>query len=525
MPESDFSALGRAPVLGRHGCVATSQVPASLVAIEVLRGGGNAVDAAIAASAILNVVEPHNSHLGGDAFALIYLAKENRVVAINGSGAAPAAATLDKFGRGVPSDGLLTATIPGEVDLWDTALTRFGTRPLSELLQPAIALAREGFPLSPRSAASLADHRDVLARYPSSAKFFLSQEPRMGVIRRQPELADTLERIAAGGRDEFYCGETALRIVRFCQANGGLFTEEDLAQHHSEVLEPIATTYRGYQLCEQPPVSQGIILLEALNIVENFDLASLDPRDPQVVHLLVEAIKLGFADKRAYAGDPRLVAYPFGKIVSKDFAAARARDISATRAMAAAASGRLSDTTYFCTADKEGNAVSYIQSVFQGFGSRVVVEGTGILLNNRMAGFDLDPASPNCLAPRKRPIHTLNTYMVLRDGRPYLVGGTPGGDKQVQTNLQVITAMIDFGLDVQEAIELPKWGHGGGVTLWVEPHMPAATGRGLRERGHDLRLFGPWGQGCAVQLIRVDRDNDVFVAGSDRRADGCALGI
>ncbi len=276
----------------------------------MLSEGGNAIDAAICASAVLNVVEPHNSHLGGDAFALIYLAKENRLVALNGSGAAPQAATLDRYRRGMPSDGLLTVTIPGEVDLWDTALRQFGTMSLPELLEPAITLARDGFPLSPRGAASLLAHHKALSRYPSSDKFFLSQEPRMGVIRRQPDLADTLERLAANGRDEFYLGETASRIARFCQENGGLISEADLAEHKTEMLEPIRTAYRSYEVYEQPPVSQGMILLEALNLVEHFALSDLEPDDALAIHLPAEALKLAFADRLAYAGDPRVVDFP-----------------------------------------------------------------------------------------------------------------------------------------------------------------------------------------------------------------------
>jgi gamma-glutamyltranspeptidase/glutathione hydrolase len=351
--------------------------------------------------------------------------------------------------------------------------------------------------------------------------------PLPGEVFVQPDLCRTLKRISEAGADEFYSGSIAERIVSFSEENGGLLAREDLEGYRAEVIEPLRTGYREFDVLEQPPVSQGHILLEELNIVEGYDLASLGPRSPEAVHLLVEAMKLSFSDRHAHSGDPRFVKIPIDRILSKEHAARRRELIDPERAQAVYPPGSFEDgdTTYFAIADGDGNAVSFIQSLFHGFGSGVVVPGTGLLLNNRMTGFSLEPSSPNCVGGGKRTMHTLNTYMVFHDGRPLFIGGTPGGDKQVQTNLQIITRLLDWGMNVQEAAEHPRWAGAGGSDLVIEARYPRGTIARLREMGHGAQLTGPWSGSGAVQLIMIHPDTGALIGGSDPRCDGCSIGL
>lgn len=519
----------RGPVIGRRGAVATSNYLATEAGLKMLRDGGNAMDAILAAAAVLNVVEPMCSHLGGDAFLLYYQAASGTVTAINGSGPAPQGLRPELFpGRDtVPTDGFLSSTIPGQVGLWDEALRRFGTRRPAEILREAIYYAEQGAPVSRDLANSIRTSAPRLSQFPSTARVFLpgGRPLARGDVLRQPQLAETLQTVARDGYRAFYEGESARRIADFWQANGGVISYEDFAGYQPRVLEPIAVNYRGLRVCEQPPVSQGHILLQSLALVEAFDLASYGPLAAETLHVCLEANKLAHADKNRYTTDPSWHPFPRG-LLAPEYARERVRLIDPARAAhfppPAGEPPPAQDTTYLCCVDGQGNAVSYIQSVFHGFGCAVVAEGVGAVLNNRACGFSLDPQHVNYLQPGKKTVHTLNTYMVLEGDRPVIVGGTPGGDIQVQTNLQVLTALIDHGLDPQQAVELPRWSRGEGYQVSLEARAPAECFAGLRERGHEVIAVGPYAQGGRAQVITID-EQGVLTAGSDPRCDGCAL--
>ncbi len=512
----------------RTAMAAAANPLAALIGVEILRAGGHAADAAVAMGAAMAVMEPHLSHLGGDAFAQNWDAPARKLSALNGSGAAPAGATPEAMGGAVPLRGIRAAAVPGAVDAWMTTLETWGTMTASEVLAPAIALAEEGYALPAWQAALLRAHDELWDAFPESGAALVPDGLRAGVTLYQPALARTLRQIAEGGRAAFYEGEFAEKMVDYSEANGGFFTREDLAGHHSQVLDPIRTTYRGVTVTEQPPVSQGCLLLQMLNILEGFDLGAMDPEGPEALHLMAEAKKLAFADRLAYLGD--VPDTPLATLLSKDYASQQRKRIGA-EAAPRYSPGRLpvinggSDTTYLCVVDSHGNAVSWIQSVFHGYGSGVVVPGTGVLLNNRMTGFSLDPKSPNVLVPGKKTMHTLNTWMAFKDDELWAVGGTPGADVQVQTNLQTITQMVDRGRSPQEAIESPKW-HvpPDGAELVVEDRLPLDTCYGLRRRGHHLTVGGPWSGSCSSQIITRDAETGSLAGGSDPRSDGLALG-
>lgn len=529
-------------VMGTRGMVSSGHPLASQVALRVLMEGGNVVDAAVAASATLAVVRPHMTGIGGDLFCLIYLAREGRVVAINSSGPAPAAATLDFFRsrrlQQIPMQGPLAVETPGCVAGWDLALREFGTMPLDRLLQPAVDYAEGGFPVSPNLAQAIVEGAQQFTSLPHWMDTFLprGRPPRTGEILKLPKLARTLRILQEGGADAFYRGEIAEALAAFVQQAGGLLSRDDLAGCKAELLEPIHTDYRGYTVYEQPPVSQGHLLLQELNIAEGFDLATLGPESAEAVHLMVEAKKLAFADRLRYLGDPSFLRMPMDQLLSKEYASRRRKKVDPNHAIVAAAPGALAaagtDTTYHCVIDAEGNAVSMIQSLFRSFGSGVVAGDTGITLNNRLAAFFLDPTHPNALAPGKRTAHTLNTYMVFREGRPFLVGGTPGADDQVQVNFQVICNLIDHGMSLQEAIEAPRWSSTPGTMpdertapyeLRVESRFPAHVIEGLRQRGHNVIPAPPWSFG-SVKAALLDPESGVLYGGSDPRRDGYAVG-
>lgn len=489
----------------------------------MLKAGGNAIDAALAAAAVLAVVEPAASHLGGDVFIVFHSAQDDRAHSINGSGGAPQEATPQKFPNGIPLRGPLAVAVPGAVHGWCEASERWGELPLSDVLAPAIHYARDGFPLGHRMSWQIAENTDVLSHYPDSYAQFVAGDFSMGAILRQPNLAWTLEAIAEQGAAGFYTGDVAQELVRSVRDLGGLLSEEDLARHTSSVQEPLRTTYRGVDVLEQPPVSQGHTLLQELNIVETLPLADMGLLTADAIHVLIEAKKLAFADRNNYLSDPELNEVPLAWLLSKEYGRERAALIDVQRANAQPRAGVESntgtDTTYLAAADGDGNAVSWIQSVFHRFGSGVVGGRTGVVLNNRMFGFTLEPNQANSLAPGKKPAHTLNAYILLKNGRPWVIGGAPGGDYQVQTNLQVITGIVDFELNIAEAIDMPWWGSNEGNVVQVESRIPESAIAGLRGRGHQVELLGGWQGMRTVQLIQM-LDNGTILASSDVRNEG-----
>ncbi|MHB8683008.1 MAG: gamma-glutamyltransferase [Dehalococcoidia bacterium] len=525
-PTADSIPPVRGPVLGTHGMAASEHPLVTQTGVDVLRRGGNAFDAALAMSALLPVVKPHRNHLGGDAYVLVWPKREGRVTAICSGGKAPATATPERYAGGIPRHGGAACAVPGLVDAWQEFHARWCTRPFAELLAPAIACARDGFPVSRELELTLKYAQGLFTKYSGLARALCPDgaPPAFGQTLRQPDLARTLDAVAGGGRAAFYEGAIARRIAEGVQAAGGCMTADDLARHRADVLEPLSTEYRGCTVYETPPNSQGLILLEELNIVEGFDLAGMGHLSADAVHTLAEAKKLAFEDRHRFAGDPAFVGFEPSMLLSKEWAATRRAEIDPRRARRDTEVTASSDTTSFVVADGEGNVCSFIQSIFAHFGSAVAIDGTGIIMNNRMCGFSLDPASPNVLAPGKRTMHTLNTYLVIRDGTPYIAGNTPGADYQVQTNLQVLTAIIDHGLDAQAAVDAPRWGDSAGELL-VEAGVPAVTQAGLRRRGHRVREIAretsPTGR---AQCIVIDPATGALIGGSDTRGEGSAAG-
>jgi gamma-glutamyltranspeptidase/glutathione hydrolase len=486
---------------------------------------------------VLGVVEPYNTGIGGDCLMLAWSAAERRLVALNGTGCAPACATLDELlRRGVremPLQGILTVTVPGAVDAWCTILERLGTRPLRDVLAPAIAYAEEGFPVSEVVARewALAARAGMLLNEPARRCFAPDgTAPRLGAIVRLPDLARSLSALAAGGRDVFYRGEIAEQLARFFAAEGGLLTREDLAAHRSRWVEPIASDYRGLRLNEMPPSTQGITALIALNVLECFDVSGLAPGSAAMLHLRIEAMKLAFADRSRFVADPDHADVPVAALLDKAYARRRAALIGKDRVVTAPAPGAplASETVYLTVADRDGNVVSLINSLFGAFGSGLVAGDTGITLQNRGRGFVLDPAHPNCLAPGKRPFHTLIPALLCDDAGPRVAFGVMGGDVQAQGHLQVVSNLVDHGLNVQEALDQPRFHYLGGCEVALEDGIPADVRHELARLGHAaLDPFAALARGGfgGGQGIMIDRATGAYWGGSDRRKDGCAIGF
>ncbi len=515
------------------GMVASSQRVASDAGAEILRAGGNAVDAAVAAAAVLALAEPCSTGLGGDMFALFYDAASGRISALNGSGRSPAALTRELAGRpgnfaaGHPN----TVTVPGACAGWCDLLERHGSRKMADVLRPAIRLAEEGFAVGAHSAHGWAAGLAQLRRSPGGRDLLPDgRPPRAGERFRNPALAKALKTIAAGGKDAYYRGEIGRAVVKVVRENGGLLSEEDLAEHRSTWEEPISTTYRGLTVWECPPNGQGITALLALNILEGVDVRGTDPLGPERWHLIIEALRLAFADARWYVADPAVSKVPAKELLSKPYAAARRKLLDPARAAADVKRGAPvagSDTVYFCVVDARGNACSFINSNYMGFGTGLVPEGWGFTLQNRGFCFSLEEGHPNVVAPRKRPYHTIIPGMLTRaDGSLYAPFGVMGGFMQPQGHVQVVVGLVDDGLAPQAAVDRPRFciePDGGPVSL--EEGLPAATVEALRARGHALRpevagfaraLFG------RGQIIRRDSDG-TLTGGSDPRADGAAV--
>jgi gamma-glutamyltranspeptidase/glutathione hydrolase len=524
----------RSCVLARRGMVATAVPIASSAGVSMFERGGNAIDAAIAAAAVLCVVEPMMTGVGGDLFALLWSAREGGVAGLNGSGRAPAGATLDAYrAKGLTAiapAGILSATVPGAVHAWDALSRRFGALPLGVALEPAIRAASDGFPVTElvahywRLLASVGVLRNDAAR---RSWLPTGRAPAAGEWHRVPGLARVLRQIAEGGADAFYRGDAARAIVAASREEGGCFEPEDLSSHTSTWVEPIATTYRGLEVLELPPNGQGLAALEALNVLECFEPApatsALD------WHRRIEAVKLAFADRAAYIADPEHADVPVAALLDKTYAKRRAQRMG-ERALAGVEAGLAGDTTYLCAADEQGNLVSFIQSLFTGWGSGIGCGDTDIVLQSRGAGFVLDPEHPNRLAPGKRPFHTIIPGLLLRDGRPSTAFGLMGGDVQPQSHLNFVANLADHGLNVQEALDRPRFRFVGGASVAIEaPELGVDEGGTLAEalarRGHQVIAPGDttadlFGGGQAIER----RDDGTLVGASDRRKDGCALG-
>ncbi|HWA63357.1 MAG TPA: gamma-glutamyltransferase family protein [Caulobacteraceae bacterium] len=536
------------PAFGLSGMAAAAHPLTVETAVGVLRAGGNAVDAAVAAGLTAAVVMPEMCGLGGDLFAIVHAPGE-APVAVLGSGIAPRAATLEQMraagpqtpsGPKMPLTGPLSIGAPGMVHAYGALLERFGSRPFADLAAPAIAHAERGFPLTVSGAAAIGLYAELLARVPATATVLLpgGRAPRAGEVLVQADLARTLRQLAAEGCGAFYGGPLADRIAGSVQALGGALSAGDLADHTTVLEPPLSTTYRGCTVWQTGLPSQGLILLEALNIAEQAEAAMLARGDAAATHLLVEATKLAYADRMAYACDPAVRATPVETLLSKAWAARRHAAIDPDRAAEETPAAALTDgdTTYLCVVDGAGMMVSLIQSVSSAFGSGVVAEGTGVILNNRVGrGFTLEDGHPNQFAPGKKTMHTLNCWSLAGpDGVPVMVGGTPGGDGQPQWNLQMLTGLIDAGLDVQAACELPRWSMWPGTDpadrpnpyeLRVETRLGDEALAGLAARGHRLKPTGAWGGTGAAQIIARDPATGVLAGGSDPRAEGLAMGL
>jgi len=531
----------RSEVIAAHGMAATSQPLATQVALDVLKRGGSAVDAAIAANAMLGLVEPTGNGLGGDLFAIVWDAKTKKLHGLNASGRSPASLTLEVFReRGhdkIPSHGPLPVTVPGCVDGWFELHGRFGKLPMADVLAPAIGYAREGAPIS-ELIAYYWDKSAWLAKFDGFAEVFLpgGHAPRKGELFKNPALADTLERLTREGRDAFYKGAIARTIADYVAEQGGFLSQADLAAHTSEWIEPVSTSYRGFDVWELPPNGQGIAALQMLNILEGYDIAALGFGSPEYVHLFVEAKKLAFEDRARFYADPAFGALPVRELISKEYAAER-RKLITERARKEVSPGNPAlergDTIYLTVADSEGNMVSLIQSNYRGMGSGMTPPGLGFILQDRGELFDLTEGRANTYAPRKRPFHTIIPAFVTKDGEPWLSFGVMGGATQPQAHVQILINLIDFGMNLQEAGDAARIVHLGssqptgermtdGGRVALESGFSQETVRALVGKGHkvvdEIGLYGGY------QAILYDAERGVYFGASESRKDGHAAG-
>jgi len=526
---------GRSITASQHGVVASSQPLAAQAAVQILQRGGSAVDAAIAANSTQGLMEPTSNGVGGDLFALVYLAKEDKLYGLNASGWSPAGMTLEFLKskgveRELPFRGVYTVTVPGAVAGWAALHERFGKLPLATDLAPAIWYAEHGFPLMEVTAGLWSHSVQMLAEDPESKATFLPGDrgPRAGEIFRNPNLARTLRRIAENGRDGFYQGETAQAIVEVVRARGGVMTADDLAKFQAEWVEPIQTTYRGWTVSELPPNGQGLAALEMLNILEQFPLGEWGFHSTRTLHAMIEAKKLAYADLLKYVGDPRFSSIPVGQLISKENAQKRARLIDMKKASCASEPSKLAmgnDTIYLTAVDGEGNIVSLIQSNYAGFGSGLVPKGMGFMLQNRGALFTLKPGKPNTIAGRKRPLHTIIPAF-MQKGETRIGFGIMGGWNQAQAHAQFVADVADFGMTIQQALEAGRFTKPTfeGCDVEIEASVPAPVRDELSALGHQLAVQPPrtpnFGYG---QAVLFDRASGVKFGASDPRHDGEAI--
>jgi gamma-glutamyltranspeptidase/glutathione hydrolase len=545
-----LSHATRSEVIAQNGMVATSQPLASQIALDILKNGGNAIDAAIAANAALGLMEPTGNGIGGDLFAIVWHAKTQKLYGLNASGRSPQSLTLNKLraelknlGRkDIPPYGMLPISVPGTVDGWFELHNKFGKMPMKKILAPAIDYANNGFPVTEliayywqKSVPRLSPQKGSF----SSTFTINGQAPTKGQIFKNPELANTLSQIAEQGRDAFYQGDIAQKIAAFMKENGGYLSYDDLVQHKSTWVEPVGTNYRGYDVFELPPNGQGIAALQMLNIIEQHDLTSMGFLSEQALHLMVEAKKLVFEDRAKFYADPAFYNAPLRGLVDKKYAQQRNKLIdekAAKRVDAGNPAMYQGDTIYLTTADSEGNMVSLIQSNYRGMGSGVVVPGLGFVFQDRGQLFSLDDTHANVYAPNKRPFHTIIPAFVMKDGKPFISFGLMGGAMQPQGHVQILTNIIDFGMNLQEAGDATRWQHFGsteptqahsktltsGGVLVIESDIPYQTIRGLMQRGHRVGYdVGGYG---GYQAIMWDDKEKVYYGASESRKDGQAVG-
>ncbi|MGA2263852.1 MAG: gamma-glutamyltransferase [Acidobacteriota bacterium] len=519
----------RSPVLARNGMICTSQPLATAAGLRILQEGGNAVDAAVAAAAVLNVVEPMMTGLGGDMFAIVYWNKTGELIGLNGSGHSPYAMTLDYLKKkgyaSMPQDGVDTITVPGAADGWFALIERFGTLKMDRILAPAIEYAEKGFAVSEIIANQWHEQTEKLAKDPWAARTYLpgGKTPAHGEIAYNKNLAATMRQLAAGGPKAFYAGAIGAKIIEAVRNHGGVLSTKDLEDHKSQWVKPISVDYKGYDFYELPPNGQGMVALEMLNILEGYDLKAWGHNSADYLHHLVEAKKLAFADRDFYITDPEFAKIPLGRLLSKDYAAERRKVISPTRARTEYDPGasEQSDTVYLTVVDKDHNAVSFINSLFSEFGSGIVAGDTGICLQNRGSSFKLDDTSWNRIEPHKRPMHTIIPAMVMRNGKLYFSFGVMGGDNQPQAHVQVFLNLVEFGMNVQEAGEAARFRHTGG-RLGLESGIGPQVRRLLTLMGHQIFVMNDSYGG--YQGILIDPVTGVLMGGSDPRKDGCAMG-
>lgn len=525
----DFQMPGRSTVHSANGMAATSHPASTLAAIDTLRAGGNAIDAAVTAAAVQAVVEPHSTGIGGDCFVLVSLQGSDNVIALNGSGRAPFAAIPEWFVDAgisqIPLESPHAVTVPGAVDAWARLISDYGTKTFGEILRPAIDYAENGYVVQPRAARDWPGYVEKLANDRTAKQIFLpcGRAPMHGEVIRQPLLAETFRTVSREGRKGFYEGPVAEDIVRYLQTLGGLHTLEDFVSHASEYVSPIKTSYRGNDVYECPPNSQGVAVLIMLGILEGFDLGAFEPLGVDRLHLQAEATRLAYHVCDSLIGDPHLVDVPVDDVLEEEnIECLRSRicmDSMMTDIPVTAPTHP--ETVYLTVVDKQRNAVSLINSVCFGFGSGLVSPNTGVVLHNRGAGFLIKPGHPNAIGPAKRPRHTIIPSLVLKDGRPILPFGVMGGQFQPVGQVHVLTNFLDFGMDLQESIDLARGFHFAGVYR-LERGIRDEVAERLRERGHKIeRVDAPWG---SAQAICIDWQNQTLIGASDPRKDSLALG-
>ncbi len=535
---------GRSAVMAPHAIVATSHPLAAQAGIDILRQGGNAIDAAIAANAVLAVVEPMSCGPGGDLFAIVWDAKTRKLYGLNASGRSPYAISIDLLRRRglaeVPHRGPLSWSVPGCVDGWDQLRSRFGTMTFAEVLAPAIGYAREGFGVTEIIGSEWKATEQTLAATPDAARTYLKdgRAPRIGERMTNPYIAVTYEQIAREGAAAFYRGGIARRIVAYSEASGGLFAMKDFEDHRSTWVDPVSTTYRGYRVWELPPNGQGIAVLEMLNLLEPFDIKAMGHNSAEFLHLFIEAKKLAYADRARFYADPEVAGgLPIAELISKPYAERQRKRIDLRRAALAVEPGdptlAQSETVYITVVDKDRNCVSLIQSIFVGWGSGLVPGDLGFCLQNRGMLFSMDERHPNRLEPHKRPFHTIIPAMVTRDDRPWFCFGVMGGDMQPQGQVQVLVNLIDHGMNVQAAGEAARCQHNGSSTptgdtmtdggrVVVESGITDEAVSALKARGHKVQR-GRGGMG-GYQGILINERSGILHGASDLRKDGCAIG-